>query len=159
MHWIGDHHWEVWLAVAILLMIGEVSTLQLVMGMLSVGALAGMLTAMVSDSWVVQGVVAAIVAVAMLAVVRPSLARRLHGGPELALGNARVIGMRGRVQEAIAPTRDGRVVVDGEVWSASADTALPIGSLVEVVEIRGATAHVRPAGDSVADGFPSYKEI
>lgn len=158
MDWLLHHHWEVWLAVAILLMIGEMATLDLIMGMLAVGAVAGMATAMLSGSWVVQGLVAAVVAVAMLAVVRPSLARRLHRGEDVALGNDRLIGMRGVVHEPIGPLHVGRVGVDGEVWTASADADLVVGSRVEVVEIRGATAHVRAVGAPELDS-PSEKEI
>jgi membrane protein implicated in regulation of membrane protease activity len=158
MDWLQDHHWEVWLALAILLMIGEMATLDLIMGMLAVGAVAGMATAMISGSWVVQGIVAAVVAVAMLAVVRPSLAHRLHRGEEVALGNDRLIGMRGVVHEPIAPLHVGRVGVDGEVWTASADSDIPVGSKVEVVEIRGATAHVRPV-DNPELPHPPHKEI
>lgn len=157
MHWLHDHHWEVWLGVAMLLLIGEMATLDLIMGMLAVGALAGLLTAMLSDSWVVQGVVAAVVALASLALVRPSLARRLHRGEDALLGNDRLIGMRGEVREPIEPMQVGRVAMDGEIWTASADQPLPIGATVEVVEIRGATAHVRAANNSL--GSPLNKEI
>lgn len=158
MHWFQDHQWEVWLAVAVLLMIAEMATLDLIMGMLAVGALAGLATVMLSDSYVVQAVVAAIVAVAMLGVVRPSLARRLHHGPEIALGNDRVIGLHGVVREAIAPLHVGRVAVDGEIWSASADDDIAEGTPVEVVEIRGATAHVRAVQAPGAE-YPEYKEL
>jgi membrane protein implicated in regulation of membrane protease activity len=157
MDWLQDHHWEVWLGIAILLLIGEMATLDLVMAMLAIGALAGLLTAMLSDSWVVQGIVAAIVALAMLAVVRPSLARRLHRGEDALLGNDRLIGMRGEVREPIGPLQVGRVAMDGEIWSASADAAIPVGTTVEVVEIRGATAHVRAVNHSA--GSPLNKEI
>ncbi|MCL2541464.1 MAG: NfeD family protein [Nocardioidaceae bacterium] len=159
MHWMSDHHWEVWLGISILLLVGEMCTLDLIMGMLAVGGLAGMLTAMLSGSWVVQGVVAAVVALAMLAVVRPSLARTLHSGPEIATGNARVIGMRGKVVEPVGPMQTGRIAIDGEFWTASADAELPIGLTVEVVEIRGATAHVRPAEASEFEQYHPPKEI
>ncbi|HJQ04177.1 MAG TPA: NfeD family protein [Nocardioides sp.] len=158
MHWFQDHQWEVWLGVAVLLMIAEMATLDLIMGMLAVGALAGMATVMLSGSYVVQAVVAAIVAIAMLGVVRPSLARRLHHGTEIALGNDRVIGLRGVVREPIAPLHVGRVAVDGEIWTASADVDIPAGTPVEVLEIRGATAHVRAVPGPGAE-YPEYKEI
>ena len=158
MDWLQHHHWEVWLAVAILLMIGEMASLDLILGMLSIGALAGMVVAFGGDSWILQGIVAAVVAVAMLAVVRPSLARRLHRGTDVALGNDRLIGMRGVVHEAISPLHVGRVGVDGEVWTASADADLAPGSTVEVVAIQGATAHVRAVANPELE-FPMHKEI
>ncbi|GAB2977287.1 NfeD family protein [Nocardioides montaniterrae] len=157
MEWLQDHHWEVWLGVAILLLIGEMVTLDLIMAMLAVGAIAGMTAAILSGSWIVQGIVAAVVAVAMLAVVRPSLARRLQRGADIRMGNDRLIGMRGEVREPIGPLQVGRVAMDGEVWSASADADIPAGATVEVIEIRGATAHVRAVIDPAQT--PSNKEI
>lgn len=161
MDWLNDHHWEVWLCLGILLLIGEMATLDLFLAMLAVGAFAGLLTTILSDSWLVQVLVALVVAAAMLAVVRPSLARRLHRGEDLAVGNDRVIGLRGRVSIPIAPLTPGRVAVDGEEWTASADTDLSVGAVVEVVEIRGATAHVRPVLNVSPDQpgeSPSHKE-
>lgn len=158
MHWLQDHQWEVWLTVAVLLMIAEMATLDLIMGMLAVGALAGMATVVLSDSYTVQGIVAAVVAVAMLGVVRPSLARRLHHGTDIALGNDRVIGLHGVVREPIAPLHVGRIALDGEIWTASADDDIPEGAPVEVLEIRGATAHVRAVQAPGAE-FPEYKEL
>lgn len=158
MDWLQGHQWEVWLCVAILLLIGEMFTLDLFLAMLAAGALAGMLSTMLTGSWVVQGGVALVVAVAMLAVVRPSLVRRLHRGEDLALGNDRLVGLVGRVSEPIRSLQPGRVAVDGEIWTASADADLPVGTTVEVVEIRGATAHVRPAAAHRPGGPPSLEE-
>lgn len=148
MDWLRDHLWESWLGAAILLSLAEMFSLDLFLAMLAVGALAGMGTALVTDMFVVQALVASVVSVGMLAVVRPSLAKRLHGGPEITTGNARLIGMAAVVTEPVSPDRPGRVRLDGETWSAAAalevDTDLEIGDRVEVVEIRGAAAVVRP---------------
>ncbi|WP_141013242.1 NfeD family protein [Nocardioides sambongensis] len=144
MDWLRDHLWEAWLGAAILLGVAEMFSLDLILAMLAAGALAGMGTALVTDSVGVQVLVASVVSVAMLAVVRPSLARRFHGGPDLVLGNARVVGLEAVVTEPISSVRPGRVKLDGEIWTASADTDLRIGERVEVLEIRGATAVVRP---------------
>ncbi|TIC87780.1 NfeD family protein [Nocardioides sp. GY 10113] len=144
MDWIGEHLWQTWLGVAILFTIAEMFSLDLFLAMLAVGALAGMGTALATDSVVLSALVASGVSVAMLAVVRPSLARRLHGGPELSFGNARLIGLPAVVTEPITSLHPGRVRLDGEIWTASADDPLEIGEQVEVVAILGATAHVRP---------------
>jgi membrane protein implicated in regulation of membrane protease activity len=83
----------------------------------------------------------------MLAVVRPSIARRLHGGPELSLGHDKLVGRRGVVTEEITGLQTGRIMLAGEVWSAAPyDETLTIapGETVEVLQIRGATAYVHP---------------
>lgn len=142
--WIRDNLWAAWLSGGILLGVAEMFSLDLFLAMLAVGALAGMGTAFLTDSFVAQALVAAAVSIAMLAVVRPSLAKRLHGGPELVLGNARLVGLSAVVTEPITALGPGRVNLDGETWSAVAEEDLEIGDRVEVVEVRGATVLVRP---------------
>ncbi len=153
MDWLRDHLWETWLAAAILLGVAEMFSLDLFLAMLAVGALAGMATAFVTDAFVAQALVAAVVSVALLGVVRPSLARRLHGGPELTLGHDRLVGERALVTEEIS-SHGGRVRLGGEIWSAAAadDSTIAAGVAVEVVEIRGATAYVRSAGPALGPG-------
>lgn len=153
MDWLSDHLWETWLAAAILLGVAEMFSLDLFLAMLAVGALAGMGTALITDAFVVQALVAAVVSVALLGVVRPSLARRFHGGPELTIGHDRLVGERALVTEEIS-AHGGRVRLAGEIWSAAAadDTTIAPGAAVEVVEIRGATAYVRSSGPALGPG-------
>ena len=85
--------------------------------------------------------------VAMLALVRPSLVKRLHSGPELQLGHGKLVGKQGVVTETVTAQAPGRVRLAGEIWSAQPyDESLTIepGETVEVFEIRGATAYVHP---------------
>ena len=147
MEWFREHMVETWLGVAIVLGVAEMFSLDLVLIMLAVGALAGMVTALVTDETVVQFLVAAGTSVAMLGLIRPSLARRFHGGPELQLGHGKLVGKQALVTEAISALNPGRVKLAGEVWSAEPyDESLTIdaGETVEVYEIRGATAYVHP---------------
>ncbi len=147
MNWLGDNMWAAWLALAVALAGAELLTLDLILIMLATGATAGMLTSFATDSVVAQVLVALGVAVGMLAVVRPSLARRMQGGPELALGNATLIGYRTVTLQAITATAPGQIKINGEVWTAKPyDDTLIIepGRTVEVLEIRGATAYVHP---------------
>lgn len=147
MDWLRDHLWETWLGASILLALAELLSLDLFLLMLAGGALAGVGTALVTDSAVVQVLVASATAVLLLGLVRPTLVRRLHGGPDLVLGPASLVGSRGIVTEPVAEHRPGRVKIGGESWLAVAEpplAAIPVGTSVEVVSIAGATAHVRP---------------
>ncbi len=147
MNWLGDNLWAAWLALAVVLAGAELVTLDLILIMLATGATAGMLTSFATDSVVAQVLVALAVSVGMLAIVRPGLARRLHGGPELALGNATLIGYRAVTHQPISVTVPGQIKINGEVWTAKPyDETLVIepGRTVEVLEIRGATAYVHP---------------
>jgi len=139
--------WLYWLAGSAVLVIAELFSLDLVLLMLATGGLAGMVTALFTDNIVIEAAVALVVALGMLAVVRPSLAKKLHRGPELTLGTAKLIGARAVAVGEISAHTSARVKIDGEDWAAKPyDETLVIapGTAVEVLEIRGATAYVHP---------------
>ena len=147
MEWFQEHAWEAWLGAAILLALAEMFSFDLILIMLAVGALAGVVTAAFDAPVAVQMLVAAGTSIAMLAVVRPGLARRFHGGPELQVGHGKLVGKQGLVTEPITALEPGRIRLAGEIWSAQPyDETLSIeaGETVEVFEIRGATAFVHP---------------
>jgi len=147
MDWLGDNAWAAWLSISVLLGVAEMLSLDLVLIMLSVGALAGMVAAIIGAPVAAQVLVAAGVSVAMLAVVRPTLAKRLHGGPELTLGHGKLVGQRGVVTEEISGLQNGRIKLAGEIWTAAPyDESVTIapGETVEVLQIKGATAYVHP---------------
>lgn len=145
--WLREHLWETWLGVAILLGVAEMFSLDLVLAMLALGALVGMIAALVGLPVVAQVLLAAGASVAALALVRPSMVRRMHSGPELNLGHGKLVGTRGVVTETVSSLQTGRIKLAGEVWSAEPyDESLILepGEVVEVLEIRGATAYVHP---------------
>ena len=140
----GGYDWLAWLGFAVVLGIIEVTTLDLVFAMLAVGALAAALTALVTDNAAVQVAVALVVAVGMLAVVRPIALRHLKTPHAIRTGVAALIGAKGIVLEPV-DAQGGRVKIKGEVWSARTfdpHTTIEAGKSVDVVEIDGATAVV-----------------
>jgi len=147
MDWLSEHAWAAWLGIAAALGMAELMSLDLVLIMLAVGAMAGMLTAVLGAAVVFQVLVAGGAAVAMLALVRPSLIARLHQGPELRLGTSKLLGQRAVVTQRITGLSVGQIRLAGETWSAAPydehDVIEP-GATVEVFEIRGATAYVHP---------------
>jgi membrane protein implicated in regulation of membrane protease activity len=147
MDWLSDHIAGVFLALAILLGIAEMFSLDLILLMLAIGALVGMVAALLGANFAVAAIAAAVASVACLSVVRPPLVKRLHSGPELSLGHGKLVGKQGVVTERITGMEAGRIKLSGEVWSAKPyDDSLIIepGATVEVLEIRGATAYVHP---------------
>ena len=147
LDWLRDNAWQTWLGLAIVLGGAEMFSLDLVLIMLSVGAVAAMVTALLGAPLAVQALVAAGASVAMLSVVRPTVAKKFHSGPELRLGHDKLVGRQGLVTEEISGMQTGRVRLDGEIWSASPyDETLVItpGETVEVLQIKGATAYVHP---------------
>ncbi len=147
MDWLLKHLWETWLGLAFVLGMAEMFSLDLVLIMLAVGAVAGMIVALVGLPFAAQALVAVGTSVAMLALVRPPVAKRFHSGPELNLGHGKLVGTRGVVTEEITGLEVGRIRIGGEIWSAAPyDESLVItpGETVEVLQIKGATAYVHP---------------
>jgi membrane protein implicated in regulation of membrane protease activity len=149
MDWIRDHLWETWLGLSIVLGVVEMFSLDLIFAMLAAGAVVGMVAAIVGLPVAVQIVAALAASIAMLALVRPAFVKRLHSGPELALGHGKLVGTRGLVTQEITGLAAGRIKVAGELWSALPyDEHLKIapGETVEILQIKGATAYVHPVG-------------
>ncbi|MEU5220510.1 NfeD family protein [Streptomyces sp. NPDC020807] len=136
--------WVWWLIGAVGLGIPLVLTAMPEFGMLSVGAVAGAVTAALGYGAVAQVVVFAVVSTALVAVVRPIAARHRDGRPRLATGVEALKGRQAVVLERV-DSDGGRVKLAGEVWSArTLDTGQTFepGERVDVVEIDGATAVV-----------------
>ncbi len=147
MEWFTEHLAAVWLGLAIFLGIAEMVSLDLIFLMLAFGALAGLVAALADFPFPVQALVAAGASVATLALVRPSLIKKLHSGPDLTMGHDRMIGQRGLVVTRMSVDDVGQVRVAGELWSAAPydeSNIIEPGQAVEVFEIRGATAYVHP---------------
>ncbi len=120
MDWINDNGWAVWLAIALALVIIELVSLDLVLLMFGLGALAAARRRRRWASPVVLAVVVfAVVSVALLFLVRPPLVERLHAGPTLTTGHDALVGRSAVVLEPV-DGRNGRVQLAGEVWSARA---------------------------------------
>ncbi|MDR1294501.1 MAG: NfeD family protein [Bifidobacteriaceae bacterium] len=138
--------WLVWIGVAIALGLIEVFTLDLVFLMLSGGALTAGIAAGIGAPWWASVLVFCAVSVLMLAAVRPWALGRLkaHGQAPVVTGAAAVVGGRGQALTNVSAT-DGRVKIDGEVWTARIEDSsapIPAGASVEVTAIDGATAVV-----------------
>lgn len=142
--WFNEHGWAAWLGLAMALGLLEMLSLDLVLLMLAVGALVGMTAHLLDAPVVVQVLGAAAASVAMLALVRPSVAKRLHSGPDLKHGPAALIGQEGLALVEITD-QAGQIKLAGEVWTArpyDLHVSIPAGATVQVFEIRGATAYV-----------------
>ena len=141
---MGDYDWLAWLALAVVLGVVEVMTLDLLFLMLAGGALAGMVAAAVGAGFVLQVVVALVTAVAMLAVVRPVALRHLRTPAAARTGVAALVGAKAVTLERV-DNASGTIKLAGEVWTARSfdpHTAIEAGTTVDVVEIDGATAVV-----------------
>ncbi len=139
--------WFWWVIAAFALGVGEVFTLDLVFLTLVVAALGGAGVALAGGPFVVQVVVAVVLAVGLLTLARPRVLARLRAQQEMVpSGTAALVGRTALVLSAVDDL-GGRVKLAGEEWSARSGpgSTLDVGARVRVVTIDGATAVVEPA--------------
>ena len=145
--WLGDNSWAIWLSLAFLLGIAEIMSLDLVLIMLAVGALAGAGIAVIAPSlWWLQILVASGISVMMLLMLRPTLLAKVRSMPGYRSSAAKMVGSSGVATSQIDRT-GGEIKVDGQSWSArpySSDVVIDQGTEIEVYEIDGVIAVVYP---------------
>jgi membrane protein implicated in regulation of membrane protease activity len=144
--WIRDHAWAAWLGLAVVLAVVEMLSLDLVLLMFAVGALAaGAAAGLGAPIWLTLPIFA-VVSLLLLFLVRPPVVAKLHAGPTLQTGHVNLLGATGVVVEPV-DARNGRIQLRGELWSARAahDLVLDTGADVVVTRIDGATAVVTSA--------------
>lgn len=142
--WISDHAAAAWIGVAVVLALVEMMSLDLVLLMFALGALAAALTAGLGAPVWAAILVFALVSLGLVFLVRPPLVAKLHDGPTLSTGHQALVGQSAVVAEPV-DKHGGRIKLSGEVWSARAATdneSFDTGSEVLVTRIDGATAVV-----------------
>ncbi|MFF0726120.1 NfeD family protein [Streptomyces sp. NPDC004134] len=138
--------WIVWLLAAAALGAAEFFTMTLVFGLLAGAAMVAAVVAGVGVGALGQFVALGAAAAAGLVVVRPVALKHMAQTPLTRDGSDALLGERAEVVQEVTATR-GLIKLAGEEWSARAldETAvIPVGALVEVMEIEGATAVVYP---------------
>jgi membrane protein implicated in regulation of membrane protease activity len=138
--------WLFWLIAAAALGAAEFFTLTLVFGLLAGAALVAALVAGVGIGLLGQLVALAAASAAGLLIMRPVVLRHMAQQPLVRDGTDALIGRRAEVMQEVTATR-GLIRLSGEDWSARAldeSLVIPVGALVDVMEIEGATAIVYP---------------
>ncbi|WMD09183.1 NfeD family protein [Streptomyces sp. FXY-T5] len=138
--------WFAWLLAAAALGAAEFFTLTLVFGLLAGAALVAAVVAGVGIGLSGQLLALVAAAAAGLVLVRPVALRHMAQQPLIRDGSDALIGKRAEVVREVTATR-GLIKLCGEEWSARAldeSHVIPVGALVDVMEIEGATAIVYP---------------
>jgi membrane protein implicated in regulation of membrane protease activity len=138
--------WFVWLITAAVLGAAEFFTLTLFFGLLAGAALVAAVVAGFGIGVLGQLVALGAAAAAGLLIVRPVALRHMAQQPLVREGSDALIGKRAEVMQEVTATR-GLIKLSGEEWSARAldeSLVIPVGALVDVMEIDGAKAVVYP---------------
>ena len=138
--------WIAWLIAAAALGIAEAFTLTLAFGLLAAAALVAAIVAGIGGSLLAQVLAFAIAGAVGLLIVRPIARRQMTHPTPVREGSYALVGKRAVVMEEVTGT-EGLIKLSGEVWSARAldeNHVIPARTLVDVMEIEGATAIVYP---------------
>ena len=138
--------WIAWLAAAVALGVAEFFTLTLAFGLLAAAALVAAVVAGIGGGLLAQVIAFAIAGGVGLVIVRPIARRQMTHPPLVREGSYALVGKKALVVEEVTGAQ-GLIKLAGEVWSARAldeDHVIPAGTLVDVMEIEGATAVVYP---------------
>ncbi|SDS50265.1 NfeD family protein [Jiangella sp. DSM 45060] len=138
--------WIVWLVVAAALGVAEFFTLTFALGLLAGAALIAAVVAGLGGVWVLQIAAFAIAGAAGLVVMRPIARQHMSHPPLTSEGADALVGKKAVVIEEVTADH-GLIKLSGETWSARTlddDHVIPVGALVDVMEIEGATAIVYP---------------
>ena len=138
----------IWLALAVILAIIEMSTTSLVSIWFVMGSLFAFGVSFITDSVITQMVVFIVVSATALAFTRPLVKKHIH--KETVPTNAdMIIGKTALVTQAITVDNKGRVTVDGQSWLAQADVPLAVGDHVIVEKITGVSLSVSPQTEKI----------
>jgi membrane protein implicated in regulation of membrane protease activity len=147
---LTQYAWIVWLVLILAFATIEVFTLEMTFLMLALGSVAGLLSGLFGIPWWAQFIIGAVVSVALILLLRPSLLRMLRRGGDPTRSNVdALIGADGSVVRTVNSGGGQVRLQNGEVWTArlspiteQADVA--VGEHVLVTGIDGATAVVVP---------------
>jgi membrane protein implicated in regulation of membrane protease activity len=139
--------WIVWLIVAAVLGVAELLTMTFAFGLIAVAAVVAAAVGAFHVDLGVQLAAFVVAAGAGLFVVRPIAIRHLKQAPMLRTGVAALVGRSAIVLEEVNE-HSGRVRIEGEEWSSrpylDESLVIPVGTKVDVMQIKGATALVYP---------------
>jgi membrane protein implicated in regulation of membrane protease activity len=138
--------WVVWLIAAVVLGVAEFFTLTLAFGLLAAAAIVAAVVAGLGGGLLAQVLAFAITGGVGLLIVRPIARRQMTHPSPVREGSYALVGKKAVVIEEVTGSQ-GLIKLAGEDWSARAldeNHVIPPGTLVDVMEIDGATAVVYP---------------
>lgn len=136
----------VWISAAVVFGIAEAITMGLTTIWFAGGAVAAAVSAMFTDSILIQVIVFIVVSSVLLAATRPLVKKHINSRTEKTNIEA-LAGMAAVAVSDIDPVSGGEVKADGKVWRASCDVFVPEGEIVKVEDVKGVTLIISREGD------------
>lgn len=134
-----------WLVIVILLGLAEVATLNLTTIWFVASGLVSLVLSLFIDNFMIELGVFVVLGVIFLITTKSKLQALVEEHKEKT-NLDRIIGMTGFTTEKITKRNYGAVKVDGKVWTAFADTAIPVDTEVKILSIEGVKVKVEKVG-------------
>ena len=131
----------IWLAIAVVLAIIEMSTVNLVSIWFIISSLLAMIISLFTDNIVIQVAIFVLGGTLLLILTKDAIKKILPVKTKTNID--RIIGMKGIVTEKITKKTPGEVKVDGKRWTAIADETINIDETVEILEINSTKLKVK----------------
>ena len=138
--------WQIWLIIAGVFLIAEIMTTGFLVFWLSIGALLSMVVSFFTDNIIIQTAVFVVSSTILIFATKPFV-KKFAKTKDVKTNAYSIIGQNGIVISDIDSINSkGQVKIDGETWSAVGknDVDIPKGTEIEVIEIKGVKAIVKP---------------
>ena len=133
----------IWLAAAVIFIVIEIFAPGFIFACFVVGSIAAGITALFTDSYVIQGIVFAVVSLILIPLTRPLANKITKPSPVLSNVDG-LIGKAGYVKKEVSETA-GQIEIEGQVWQSRAKNVVAKGQKVRVVSIEGNRLFVEEA--------------
>ena len=131
----------IWLAIAVVLAIIEMSTVNLVSIWYIISSISAMLISLMTDNISVQVAVFVLGGTILLILTKDAIKRILPVKTKTNID--RIIDMEGIVTVKITKKTPGEIKVDGKHWTAIADETIPVDTTVKILEINSTKLKVK----------------
>lgn len=136
IEYFAANMWQLWAATAVICLILELSSGDFFIICFSIGAVFGLLSALLGLNIYGQILLFALFSLLSIFLVRPVALRYLHRNEEQRVSNAdALMGRVGHVVETVKANGYGRVQIDGDIWKSVTNEAtdIPAGTRVRVI--------------------------
>ena len=131
----------IWLAIAVVLAIIEMSTVNLVSIWFIISSMLAMIISLFTDNIFIQMAIFVLGGTLLLILTKDAIKKILPVKTKTNID--RIIGMKGIVTEKITKKTPGEVKVDGKKWTAVADETINTDETVEILEINSTKLKVK----------------
>ena len=141
--------WQFWLIVSGICFVLEMATVGFLVFWFGIGALFALITSLITDNIIIQTTVFILISTLLLFLTKPFV-KKLTNKDKIQTNAYSIIGKTGIVTREINSKKGiGQIKVESEIWSAKTevdnDIIIPEGTEVEIIELDGVKAVVKPA--------------